>query len=107
MAAMGGQGQRGRSPLYRWFWDHHAELTRDGVGRADWALATKELAALGLANVDGSALTPAGVRKTWQRMVRDRAATLPMPLPSQPVTTRAALPAADPRYTFGPAKLRT
>src|ERR1700722_9099398 len=72
IAALSGRGRRGHSPLYLWLWDHCAEVQQARIGRADWISATEELAALGLTNRDGSPLKPENVRKTWQRVVRDR-----------------------------------
>ena len=75
IAALSGRGRRGHSPLYLWLWDHCAEVQQARIGRADWISATEELAALGLTNRDGSPLKPESVRKTWQRVVRDRLVT--------------------------------
>ena len=89
IAALSGRGRRGHSPLYLWLWDHYAEVQQARIGRADWISATEELAALGLTNRDGSPLKPESVRKTWQRVVRDRLAT------TKPL--RATSPALLPR----------
>jgi hypothetical protein len=73
-AADNGQNRRGRSPLYKWVWEHFDQLSQVRQGRADWIAATEQLSALGLTGTGGAPLKPDNVRKVWERVMRNRRA---------------------------------
>jgi hypothetical protein len=95
-AAISGRGRYGHSPLYWWMWDHFDQLQKERHGRADWKSATEEFVKLGFTNRDKTELKRENVRKTWERVVRDRdklpakPPPAPKPPPSQPMVAREA-----------------
>lgn len=120
-AALSGRGRRGHSELYWWMWDHYDQLQgereRQGRGRADWVTATEQFMQLGLTGRDSAPLKPENVRKTWERVVRDKGVQ-----PTQKHAVAVSRPAAKaakpvpppddddgdlpPRHTFTPARIR-
>jgi hypothetical protein len=59
---------RRSSPLFWWFYDHHAELfALAAVGSIDWLALCKHLRGLGITNAWGNGLTHNTVYVTWRR----------------------------------------
>ena len=73
-AAQSGTGQHGKSELYKWMWEHFAELEGDRRGRPDWVAATEQYSQIGLTDASGEPLKPRNVRRVWLRVLRDRLA---------------------------------
>ena len=89
-AAQSGTGQRGKSELYKWMWDHFDQLEEERRGRPDWVVATEQYAQLGLTAAAGAPLKPRNVRRVWERVMRDRLAIA------------KSLRSATPRFPAGP-----
>jgi hypothetical protein len=96
--ALTGRGRLSHSPLYWWMWDHFDQLQKERQGRADWISATEEFAKLGFSGRDKTPLKRDNVRKTWERVVRDRKARGRKPAPASStaaaITTRERQPGA-------------
>jgi hypothetical protein len=82
--AISGRGRMGHSPLYWWMWDHFEALKLERQGRADWISVTEEFSKLGFTNRDKTPLKRENVRKTWERVVRDKEKIIPPKPASDP-----------------------
>lgn len=103
--AISGRGRYGHSPLYWWMWDHFDQLQKERWGRADWKSATEEFVKLGFTNRDKTELKRENVRKTWERVVRDRAKIstdrAPAKAPVASATAPIQAPSQQPRRPTG------
>jgi hypothetical protein len=90
---------RGRTSLYMWLWDHYDELPEYRRYRIDWTKFTAVLSDVGLKGRDETKpLTADVVRKTFERVRRDRAAATPSAEPAAIVPTppKGAKPTSQP-----------
>lgn len=86
----------GRSPLYRWMRQRHADLAAafDETPPA-WGVFAAQMAALGITDADGKPPTAIGARQTWYRVRRDvaaRAARLAQTAIAAPLTPSEIAP---------------
>jgi hypothetical protein len=103
-AAIGGRSLRGHSPAYVWMTRHFEELQSEYArGKPDWVAVTELLTKLEVTNLDGSALQPDNVRRTWGRVMRDQRRSQPLPrrpvpLPAMPDRPAQSLPLSRPPF---------
>ena len=121
-----------RSPIYAWFWQHHAEILPKLTGvRVRWAAIAERLAELGVTDAAGGKPQAQTVRRAWWQVRRDKEATRerarakraqpvhpdPVPIPGEVAPgvrllnsdARAPAPIPDepgPRETVAPVKQR-
>lgn len=88
--AIRGRGPLSHTKLYWWMWENFDVIQPTKTGRADWVTATEELSKLGFAGRKGVPLNRDNVRKTWERVVRDKA--------KEPKSAVAAAPLSQPPY---------
>jgi hypothetical protein len=86
----------GRSPLYRWMRQRHADLAAafDETPPA-WGVFAAQMTALGITDADGKPPTAIGARQTWYRVRRDvaaRAAKLAQTAIAAPLTPSEIAP---------------
>jgi hypothetical protein len=103
-AAIGGRSLRGHSPAYVWMTRHFEQLQSEYArGKPDWVAVTELLTKLEVTNLDGSALQPDNVRRTWGRVARDQKRSQPPPrrtvqLPAMPDRPAQPLPLSPPLF---------
>ena len=67
------RGHRGRSSLYRWFWENYgsvADARQKGV-RSEWLDIARELDALGIKGRGGKKLKAETVKRVFYRVAKD------------------------------------
>lgn len=80
--AIRGRGPLSHTKLYWWMWENFDVIQPTKTGRADWVTATEELSKLGFTGRKGVTLNRDNVRKTWERVVRDKEKLARPTLPS-------------------------
>jgi hypothetical protein len=121
--AAAAQSGKGRSPLYRWMWNHYERLA-EVLDRPDWDAVAREFETAGIRATTGTALTGTTVRQTWWKVRRDKgapprkrsvdrgtttSAPSPTPAPPTPRPKPSTWPPDDgepERPKFAPARLR-
>lgn len=87
-------GSRGRSPLYRWLWEHWSDLP--AYKPLSWPDLTTALNEAGITGRDKQVLTADVVRKTYERVAAHKrnlpAAAQPPPPPSDQHTAARTTP---------------
>lgn len=101
------QGKSHRNPLYRYFWTNYEQIQQaiQQTARVDWVGACAELQAQGIATSKKSKLNPDMIRRTWSRVVQDKAKigqrTTPTP---KPLVAPRAEPQTDLQIILQPIK---
>jgi hypothetical protein len=91
---------RGRTKLYRWLWDHFDELPPYQKYRVNWLKLTEALNTIPVNASDEKPLTHGMVRKTYERVAKDRDLASAV---AKPKPTSAPVAASDkPQRVFQP-----
>jgi hypothetical protein len=71
--AMRAKPRKGRGAVYRWLWDHHAELVRAFAETdAGWDAVSGAMCEAGVVGARGRSPTRKSLPKVWARVVRDK-----------------------------------
>ena len=93
-----------RSPIYAWFWQHHAEVLPKLTGvRIRWAAIAERLGELGMTDANGGKPQAETVRRTWWQVRRDKQAAQKATEVKRAKGVEAAPPAAPAPAVVPPA----
>src|SRR5689334_19431664 len=90
---------KNRSPIYRWLFEHHAEIAAElrNQVRPAWTALAETAADAGVLDKDGRPYSKDAVRMAWKQLERDLSRSgqhLPAAVPSTtPPVTTAPIPA--------------